>query len=173
MDTPYETTYYEWDARGQLTAVEPPAGRVEFVYDADGKRISKSSYAEGDRRFLYDHGSLLRELDGDSGDPLRSYASTGDDEYGDLVSEHDDSGSGGTLYHQYDAQWSTNALLDDPGDVVGRLSYRAFGLTATGPGSYSTSGNSPFHHSRKSAGGSLEKRGGGPLPPPTWCTCGA
>jgi RHS repeat-associated protein len=75
-------------------------------------------------RFLYDFEKLLAESDADN-DINRLYTST-TDEYGDLVSQW---GEGeGSLYHQYDGQWSTEALIDDSQAVAARYAHRAFGL---------------------------------------------
>lgn len=55
--------------------------------------------------------------------------------YGDLVSEFDHGGGGGsgaTLYPVFDAQAATEALLDEGEDVLQRFAYQAFGNPARG-----------------------------------------
>ena len=73
--------------------------------------------------FPYHHKHLLHETeDGMGGEVSKTYASTTDDEFGDLISE-----TGSELYHQFDAQANTNALLDEAGNVAARFRYDAFG----------------------------------------------
>ena len=52
------------------------------------------------------------------------------DEFGELLNEFDDTS---TDYHTFDAQWSTEALLDDAEDVTRRYQYQAFGLEDSQP----------------------------------------
>ncbi len=114
---------YVWDAAGPLTDFEPVSGSAELTYNADGQRVEKAVEADV-TRFLYDYEKLLAESDADN-DINRVYTST-TDEYGDLVSQWDE--GEGSLYHQYDGQWSTDALIDDGQAVAARYAHRAFGL---------------------------------------------
>jgi RHS repeat-associated protein len=85
---------YTWDAENRLIAMETvgaclqaipgfPGRRLEFNYDAAGRRIQKkvsnwsgSAYVLAtDRRFLYDGWNMIAELDGLSGlAPVRTFA---------------------------------------------------------------------------------------------------
>lgn len=129
-------TYLAWDARNQLATVELPAGTVTMTYNADGQRVGKESYDGSTTGFLYDHKNLLGETDGMGGDFDNLYTSTIDQEYGNLISENP--GGSGESYHQYDAQWSTQAMLDPDGAVQGPIQYQAFGLMASGPDAWQT-----------------------------------
>jgi hypothetical protein len=80
---------------------------------------------------------LLLETD-DAGDTERAYTAT-IQEYGDLVSEYDES-SGQSAFHQYDALGSTDALLDADETATDRYQYRAFGLATHETGT----SDSPF-----------------------------
>ncbi len=55
-----------------MTQSQPPAGDVNFTYNAQGQRVQKETPAEV-RRFLYDFQRLHEESDADD-DPLREYA---------------------------------------------------------------------------------------------------
>ena len=110
--SPSEFTVYDWDAQSRMKSAEPVAGPMEFTYNADGQRVSKQSTDGSVTGFLYDYRHLLHETDGVGGDVTKTYTTTTDDEFGDLISE-----TGSELYHQYDAQAATTALLDDLGNV--------------------------------------------------------
>src|SRR5581483_3544459 len=100
------STLYNWDAAGRLVSVDVAAGAVTFTYNADGQRVVKQSTDASITGFLYDHKKLLHETDA-ADTILKTYTTTTDEEYGDLISET------GETYHQYDAQANTNALIDD------------------------------------------------------------
>jgi RHS repeat-associated protein len=125
-EAPAGTTYYTWDEDNRLTVAQPPAGAVTMTYTAVGARVKKETATET-KNFLYDFNNLLAELDaGDNTDKL--YTQTVE-EYGDLVSQyHIDH----TDYHAYDAQGSTDALMDDSEYLLARHAYRAFGLEESG-----------------------------------------
>jgi hypothetical protein len=69
---------------------------------------------------------LLQETDDVGGEITKTYATTCDEEYGDLIGE-----DGQELYHQFDAEANTAALLDDGGAVQARFKYYAFGQVAS------------------------------------------
>jgi len=54
-------TYYHWDAAGNMSAAEPPAGVVTFVHDAERRRVGKTSIDGSTTRFVYDAKRLLQE----------------------------------------------------------------------------------------------------------------
>ena len=124
------TTFFEWDEPGRMSSIEPPtvSQPVTFTYNGDGQRITKQS-ENGSRRFIYDFKKLLQERDAVSDDLIVGYTNTLD-EFGELLNEFDDTS---TEYHTFDAQWSTDALLDDNEDVSRRFQYRAFGLEDAQP----------------------------------------
>ncbi len=127
-ETPSELTVYTWDEDSRLTSAEPVAGLVTLSYRADGRRVQKETPSQS-THFIYDLKRLLQETD-DAGDPLHEYTSTLD-EWGELVSEYDETD---TLYHQYDALGSTDALLDDDEALAASYAHRAFGLEAAHSG---------------------------------------
>jgi RHS repeat-associated protein len=100
------------------------AGDVELTYNGLGQRVEKVAPTET-TRYVYDEERLLQETDG-ADDPQREYTFAAE-EYGQLVSEFDDNASASS-YYQYDAQWSTNALIDPDQAPTDRYRYRAFGL---------------------------------------------
>jgi RHS repeat-associated protein len=105
---------------------------VSFTHNARRQRVAKET-PTGTSRFRYDHKNLLQTADG-ADDLTNAYTAT-DDEYGDLLSEHDftDQGVGaGEFYHQFDGQHAANALVDQAGAVVQQMRFSAFGLPATG-----------------------------------------
>ena len=102
VQAPTGYTYYHWDAAGNMTLAEPPAGVVTFMLDAERRRVGKTS------------------IDGSS--PASSTMPSACCKY--------EAGSGTNLYYQYDAQASTEMLSDDAGNVLGPYAYQAFGLIA-------------------------------------------
>ena len=76
--------------------------------------------------YLYDYKHLLHETDDVGGEITNTYATTTDQEFGDLISE-----DGDQYYHQYDAQACTNALLDSSGNVQATFKYYAYGQIAS------------------------------------------
>lgn len=121
-DAPQGLTFYRWDAENRLTEVEPPSGPITLSYNANGARVSKEA-AGVTRNYLYDFERLLNESE--TTGASTTYTSTVE-EYGKLLSEYDDA-AGARLDHAYDAQWSTNALIDENGAVAETLEYQAFG----------------------------------------------
>ncbi len=115
-----------------MVAAEPVAGPVTFTYRADGRRVRKERPA-GVRRFRYDLERLLEELD-DGGELEQQYTSTLE-EWGELISEYD---GAETLYRQYDALGTTDALLDEDEAVTDRYAHRAFGAAASHAGTSAT-----------------------------------
>ncbi len=121
-ETPSDVTYYTWDEDSRLVSSEPVAGVVTLTYRADGRRVRKEMPSES-KKFIYDFKRLLQETD-DTGTVEQEYTSTLS-EWGELVSEYDGTD---TLYHQYDAIGSTDALLDDAETATDRYAHRAFGI---------------------------------------------
>jgi RHS repeat-associated protein len=127
VQAPYGNTYHQWDAAGNLSIAEPPAGVVTLGYDAERRRCGKTTPDGTYTRFVYDAMRLLQETEADGTEEI-TYTSATDDPYGELLSEYDP--ASGDLYHQFDAQASTDMLSDDSGDALGPYRYRAFGLLA-------------------------------------------
>jgi len=122
QNAPSSVTYYSWDEDDRLIEAEPVAGVVAFTYNADGQRMVKTAPAST-TRFIYDFQRLLEETDGSGATENQyTYVNNG---FGDLVSEYDTSD---TTYHAYDAQHSTDSLLDDSGSTIDVYKYKAFGL---------------------------------------------
>ncbi len=125
VEGPQGTTWYEYDAAGRMTACETAAGRTAMVYNAIGQRVGKESHDGQATGFLFAGTDLVHQTDGIGGDIDKTYTTTCDDEYGDVLSEGDDEAE---LYHQYDAQANGAMLSDDDGDPT-RYKYLAFGLS--------------------------------------------
>jgi len=122
QNAPASVTYYSWDEDDRLIEAEPVAGVVAFTYNADGQRMVKTAPAST-TRFIYDFQRLLEETDGSGATENQyTYVNNG---FGDLVSEYD---TPNTTYHAYDAQHSTDSLLDDSGSTIDVYKYKAFGL---------------------------------------------
>ena len=133
-DSPGGMTTYDYDARGLMVEADP-GSPVTYTYNADGQRVRKETASET-INYLYDFSRLLEQSDA-SHDPQTSYTST-EDEYGDLVSEYDQSGTPTSRYYTYDGLGSTDALVDPDGDVTDRYEYTAFGFRAHTQGSSET-----------------------------------
>ncbi|MFT5522769.1 MAG: RHS repeat-associated protein, partial [Pirellulaceae bacterium] len=122
VETPSQLTDYQWDAENRMTVAQPIQGDIDFTYNADGQRVSRSTDVET-KRFVYDFERLLQETDDE--DTTQRVYTFADNEYGDLVSEYGDEDSN---YFLYDAQWSTDALIDGDEFTTDSYKYRAFGL---------------------------------------------
>ena len=128
---PEGTTTYTWDYRNRLTQVAPPVGDpINFAYNAMGQRIQKNG-----TRFIYDGVQLLQETDLNN-QTLRSNTFTNEG-YGDLVSENDGTDSS---FPTFNAQSSTDAIVNKTATVTDRISYSAFG----GQDSHTGSSTTPF-----------------------------
>jgi len=123
-ETPSELTDYTYDAAGRMTLAEPIAGNVEFVYNGLGQRVTKETPTET-VQFVYDFQRLLQETDAQ--DDVQKQYTFAPEDYGQLVSEHNDLEDASSFYN-CDGQWSTNALLDADETATDRYRYRAFGL---------------------------------------------
>jgi RHS repeat-associated protein len=132
QNAPTGATYYAWDANNRMVSAEPILGLVTYTYDGIGRRVRKQVAGET-TQFVYDFEKVLQETDG-SGDTEYQYLTT-DKQYGDLVSGYGGYGSGNeSRYFGFDAQGSTEMLLDDSGSVQDQYQYRAFGLSTLTPG---------------------------------------
>jgi RHS repeat-associated protein len=126
---------YEWDGRGYLAAVARPDGsRVEFSYDALGRRLCKE-LKRADRaietvRFVWDGGTIvheIREKAAASGDPIveeRTYCIDGGDT--PMPIAHRD-GQGPWRYYVNDLTGAPEHLVDGAGVVVGQIERSAWG----------------------------------------------
>ncbi len=74
-----QVTSYTYDARGALTAVEPPVGpQIDYANDATGQRIGKKVGGALQRGWLWDEDLPIAELDTNSAIALRFvYAADG------------------------------------------------------------------------------------------------
>jgi RHS repeat-associated protein len=102
-------------------------------YNADGQRVARGE-AGDTKKFFYDFNNLLKELDGD-GDTTETYTST-TEEYGDLVSEYDDTAGAG--YYHEDGLGSTDALVHPAQPSTDAWVYRAFGQVESRTGTDDT-----------------------------------
>jgi len=112
-------TDYAYDTANRLTQVDTDSATVQFTYDGDGKRTSKS--VNGTASYTYDVNTALPVV-------LVESIAAGDTRYIhglDLLArvEPDDT----TNYYHYDGLGSTRQLTDEAGDVVAGYEYDAFG----------------------------------------------
>nr|WP_254434421.1 RHS repeat-associated core domain-containing protein [Dolichospermum sp. UHCC 0352] len=117
---------YEWNAKGELTAVEVTengeTGRIEFEYDHIGIRVAINVDGE-ETRFLIDnnqqqYAQVIEEYQV-NGDVKTTYT------HGwDLISQ--DNGNN-RIYYQVDGLGSTRLLTDNNGAVVVEYDYDAYG----------------------------------------------
>ena len=119
------TTLYGYDDAGRLTGVSLPGGTsIEFAYDGDGNRLSKSVNSGNTTEstdYVWDvNGGLPQVLTetGGEGTALSLYGLQ-------RISMTDSSGE--QIYYQYDGLGSVRGLSDDSGNTVARYSYDAFG----------------------------------------------
>jgi hypothetical protein len=111
------TDALSWDADGNMVYADVGGSVVSLTYNARRQRVIKETPTDT-THFRYDQKNLIQETDS-SGDLTTAYTTT-NNEYGDLVSEHDfaDQGMGtGEFYQQFDAQHAANAIVDDAGSI--------------------------------------------------------
>jgi RHS repeat-associated protein len=152
---------YTWDGENRLVAVESVWGvaeegrrRLEFRYDAQGRRVEKVVYAwdpqqwnyiaQSTNRFVYEGWNLVAVLD-QNNTPLLSFVwgtdlsgtTQGAGGVGGLLSVTAHSGpDAGTYFYRYDGNGNVMALVSaGDGSVAARYEYGPFGelLRATGP----------------------------------------
>jgi len=114
-------TTYSWDARNRLTSISRPSVSASFIYDALGRRISKTiNGATTD--YLYDGNDIVAEIQG--GVVAATYLR------GLNIDEPfiRQSSSGNEFYHT-DALGSVLALTNDAGAVQTTYRYDPFGNT--------------------------------------------
>lgn len=169
--------HYTWDGENRLIAVETSAGaiaagvvrqKLEFTYDAQGRRVDKKVYAwtggtgvwalSSELRFLYDGWNLLVELNGlNANAALRTYvwgadlsgSLQGAGGVGGLLSLTDGT-SGATHFARYDGNGNLTGLVGAAdGASTASYDYNAFGETVSAEGSYA--GLNPFGFSTKYA----------------------
>ena len=118
--TGYNGMTLSWDNWGQLTGVtNTPLGNVTYTYDAFGRRASKT-VSGATTLYLYDGEALIGEVNGATGQLIRSYTwgTTG------LISDH---ASTGSRYYMFDPAGNTRALLDANGNILAQQSYTPYG----------------------------------------------
>jgi RHS repeat-associated protein len=115
---------YEWDARGQLEAIEGPS-EASFAYDPFGRRISKT-FGEATTGLLYDGPNVAQEYEGEE---LAATVLSGL-EADRLFSR---AGAAGEASYLTDRLGSATALADSEGNLDTTYSYEPFGApTAAG-----------------------------------------
>ncbi len=121
-------TAYSYDAANRLIRVQEAAKTIDFEYDSDGIRVTRT--VDGViTRYLVDknreYAQVLEERDG-SGNLVVEYI------YGDDLISQDRGGS--KSYYHYDGLGSTRALTNDAETVTDTYVYEAFGslIAATG-----------------------------------------
>jgi RHS repeat-associated protein len=130
----YDTasTTYDWNPRGELTAVHLPNGKAEtFAYDPLGRRVSASN-GEKTVSYVYDGQNAHLEYEGSGSTPSSSPSAL----YTDGLNPNEvlEMARGSKRYsYLVDGQGSTIARADEAGNVSERYAYDAFGdPTATG-----------------------------------------
>ena len=108
-----------WDAENQLKTVTQTGITTSFVYDADGKRIKKTSLQNTTRYF----GSLVEQ----DNNGLSKYYYAGPI----LVAKQD---SNGKAWYHADHLGSTRLMTDESGQSIKSYEYAAFGQTLGSPG---------------------------------------
>lgn len=121
---------YAFNARNQLT--NGPDG-LSYSYDAEGHRTSLSTNGQVTIFVNDPHGALSRMLIRQRPDGSRTFYVYGPV----LLYEIEETNNAARQYH-YDHFGSTIALTDDTGQVTGRATYSAYGLTVQTNGTLNT-----------------------------------
>ncbi|KAF0248078.1 MAG: YD repeat-containing protein, partial [bacterium] len=115
-----QTTLYNWDHRGRLTAVSLPDGQeVNYTYDAINRKISHS-YQGNNTKFLYDGQEIV--LDITSNNTEVDYLHGG--QLDEVLRQNKTTE---TFYFHKNNLRSTIALSDINGSVIERTQYGVFG----------------------------------------------
>ena len=124
-----DTTLYTWDYDNRLSTVNSTLVTVNYSYDADGNRLSKTRQTDGGQavttKYINDVASPLVQVvmeTNEYGEAQARYT------YGnDLISRVTSYPSPVTSYYHYDGLGSTRQLTDDTQTVVAEYTYDAFG----------------------------------------------
>lgn len=158
--------HYTWDGENRLIAIETstlaagagvPKQKLEFGYDAQGRRFQKKVYAwntgtstwtlSSELRFIYDGWNLLADLNGQASNAVVCTYTWGLDLSG---SSQGAGGVAGLLFstlggqatnyaYTYDGNGNVSALVDlATGLKAATYDYNAFGETASVEGSFAT-----------------------------------
>src|SRR5207245_2121204 len=112
------TTTYTWDARNRLRAISGPGVSASFVYDALGRRVSKTINSVA-AQYFYDGKDIVQEIGGSSVGAIYLRSLSIDEPF---VRQ-----SSGSEYYHTDALGSTIALSNAAGATAVSYSYEAFG----------------------------------------------
>lgn len=119
------TNTYTWDARNRLTAISGPGLSASFVYDALGRRVSKTINGVT-TQFLYDGNDIVQEIGGSAVNANYVRSLNIDEPFVRQTA------AGNEFYH-VDALGSTLDLTNQTGTVQASYNYEAFGkMTMTG-----------------------------------------
>jgi RHS repeat-associated protein len=124
------TWIYTWDYENRLTQASQSGGvRVNYTYDALGRRVQRISTSNGTTKFVYDGPDVVRDLDG-SGNAIADYLNAPgiDNKLRQTVSNT-------ASYLLTDHLGTTRSLADATGNVISGLSYDSFGNIGSGPSS--------------------------------------
>lgn len=121
-----QQTDYEWDAKGQLVAVDPPGTALtQYEYDPLGRRIIVND--SGTRqRIIWARDNVLGQMSTTGAAEVRAVTSAGIDNVLALIAPSD------IAYPLVDGLGSVVAVSDDEGNVTSSRAYSAFG-SATPP----------------------------------------
>ncbi|PRQ02443.1 putative deoxyribonuclease RhsC [Enhygromyxa salina] len=119
--------HYRWNGHGMLREVERPDGaRVEFDYDAFGRRTAKRLIAAGQTKetiFVWDRNVIVHELDADDEDGLVTWH-WDPDGFRLVAREH----QGARHYVATDHLGTPTELYDEAGDLAWRMDHDISGV---------------------------------------------
>lgn len=123
---------YEWTPRSELARAKSNGHRVDFVYDAIGRRIARQTY-DKDRlvettRFVWDEGTIVHEITDQlaNGSKHRDELTYWSDPDNALpVAEKDASGT--WRFALNDSSGAPHRFVDTAGGTVGRMELGVFG----------------------------------------------
>jgi RHS repeat-associated protein len=121
-----QATTYQWDPRGELSAIKGAAGTTTYRYDPLGRRVQTTT-ASGTQSFAYDDQNLAASF-GSSTTPQATYLSLpGYDQPLEATA------GSTTDYYLQDGRGDISALTDSAGNVLDSYKYSPFGVpTVTG-----------------------------------------
>ena len=113
-----------WDADSRQQAVEKPDGsRVTFTYNCDHWRVARQD-AFDTTKFVFDKNNLLAELDGSNA--VQVQYTNEPNEFGSVISQYRTADAEAS-YYEFDVQGSTTGLTDSVGVVTDEYQYNAWG----------------------------------------------
>jgi RHS repeat-associated protein len=134
-----------WNLNNRLVSAQSADGKVEFSYDANGRRVEKKVFNQNGKlkkhiKFLYSGFKCVAEIDGKTGKVIHAYTWVGEQILGAYAPKNKKS-----LSYLTDGNKNVIGLIDEKGKFKAKYMYDPFGklLKSQGP----SANENPFRFS--------------------------